>query len=651
MCGAILQNTAPSKDAAAYNYLAFKSHRAAASHILSLPELQRTFCENICEFQAHFVFFDVDVPLQKWEQIAMKGAQGTELAIPDFQFDRDCDRFLAHIACWIITFVKRHYDVSISMDGLRVMTANTKDKISYHIVLGDLFFRNANARAQFGQSISKSTQGKEIIGFPGTIDASVYNKGHRTFRGLYCNKYDNSKRDYTFRRRHAKENWFTPVDGVPGCQFATWDGNKEKQILQSMLTYNVHQRGRPLPPAGVATYTDEKVVNVANREVKEEFIKRVHSHVLGTLPTLRHWVNGNTVYCMTPKGGRRCPHGVLHKSNNFHMKIINRELYYDCASFQQSGAQNTCTPRLTNLSNGRLLASESSVVHSEGGAPGEADPFGADNSSSKLPAMYGVEREMYYHTINIDGKPKDCIRPLSATFNEVCEEADGHESNGKSGTIVECSFCGLGKTHALCDLVAEDHSGGESQKILIIVHRVKLAQKVAEDLNRRIVTAPDRVGLAVDLYSDTGRFPEGSPITSTRLVVCVNSLWRVSEQDWDLIAIDEVPEVIKAVCTLQHKSRASNRWAIWEILVELVSAAKRVYLMSAQVGVKPANEDSAVELLCQARRTDAFGKAKDCKWQMNAANPLKDIKYKFIFTDHNEIALEQIKDRLHAGRT
>ena len=36
---------------------------------------------------------------------------------------------------------------------------------------------------------------------------------------------------------------------------------------------------------------------------------------------------------------------------------------------------------------------------------------------------------------------------------------------------------------------------------------------------------------------------------------------------------------------------------------------------------------------------------------MNAANPLKDIKYKFIFTDHNEIALEQIKDRLHAGRT
>lgn len=71
--------------------------------------------------------------------------------------------------------------------------------------------------------------------------------------------------------------------------------------------------------------------------------------------------------------------------------------------------------------------------------------------------------------------------------------------------------------------------------------------------------------------------------------------------------------------------------------------------MSAQAGIKSAAEDSVVKLLFQAGRTDECGKAQDCKWQMNSANPLQDTKYSFIYTDHNEMALQEISDRLSAG--
>ena len=71
--------------------------------------------------------------------------------------------------------------------------------------------------------------------------------------------------------------------------------------------------------------------------------------------------------------------------------------------------------------------------------------------------------------------------------------------------------------------------------------------------------------------------------------------------------------------------------------------------MSAQAGIKSAAEDPVAKLLFQAGRTDECGKAQDCKWQMNSAKPLRDTKYSFIYTDHNEMALQELSDRLSAG--
>ena len=101
------------------------------------------------------------------------------------------------------------------------------------------------------------------------------------------------------------------------------------------------------------------------------------------------------------------------------------------------------------------------------------------------------------------------------------------------------------------------------------------------------------------------------------------------------------------MCVAQgHKN---NRWVAWDQFVELVKDAGRVYAMSAQAGIKPAAEDTVAKLLFQAGRSDEGGKAQDCKWQMNSAKPLRDTKYSFIYTDHNEMALQEISDRLRGG--
>jgi hypothetical protein len=188
-----------------------------------------------------------------------------------------------------------------------------------------------------------------------------------------------------------------------------------------------------------------------------------------------------------------------------------------------------------------------------------------------MPAVYGIERERYEYTVDVNGKPKACVRPLSGTFED-------------NRTIVEGSDPGTGKTHALCDLIKEDHTatpsaGSDSSddesdmspddgelgmdsddtdgatdvslraaehgdKVLVVLHRVELCKKIHADLNR--------FGLGFELYSE---LPNGM-INCSRLVVCVNSLWRIAEREWDLIAIDETPEVIKAVCLLENKGHS-----------------------------------------------------------------------------------------------
>ena len=63
--------------------------------------------------------------------------------------------------------------------------------------------------------------------------------------------------------------------------------------------------------------------------------------------------------------------------------------------------------------------------------------------------------------------------------------------------------------------------------------------------------------LGFQLYStDTTDFEN-----ATRLVICIGSLWKVQCEEFDLVCIDEVPEVIKQfkqLCGLETKHPSSG---------------------------------------------------------------------------------------------
>ena len=187
MYGAILQNTAPSLDGSArhHHYLPFKDHDEAASHILSMPQRERTFTEVIRGSQPHMVFFDVDFKYEDWEGLAVKTVQDNLITdwVGDFGSELHRDMLCRCAVDWICGFFAEYYFLVVPPTELLVMTANRKDKVSYHIVVTRLFWPNASARFQFRKEMEKSTLGKEIIGME-IFDAKVYNNGHRTMRGV-----------------------------------------------------------------------------------------------------------------------------------------------------------------------------------------------------------------------------------------------------------------------------------------------------------------------------------------------------------------------------------------------------------------------------------------------------------------------------------
>ena len=64
--------------------------------------------------------------------------------------------------------------------------------------------------------------------------------------------------------------------------------------------------------------------------------------------------------------------------------------------------------------------------------------------------------------------------------------------------------------------------------------------------------------LGFGLYTDNDACEDAD-----RLIICIDSLWKVKNREWDLIAIDETPEVIKQMCGLKKKRSLSGKWSTW----------------------------------------------------------------------------------------
>ena len=272
-----------------------------------------------------------------------------------------------------------------------------------------------------------------------------------------------------------------------------------------------------------------------------------------------------------------------------------------------------------------------------------------------LPIGWEVPREMYT-CLRPDGRP--AVRPYA--WPESQSSCSGTATQG----IVECTDMGGGKTFQMQRCVFREHTRRDTEwqrkcyeietgkqatflgdfpmnpdwdvvnrfvrevpfigdKVLVILHRVTLCDSVMTDYLGN---------LGFQIYSsDTTDFEK-----ATRLVICIDSLWKVQCEQWDLVVIDEIPEVLKQMCSLKMKKAASGKWNVWRKLRSIVRDAKRFLLMSAQA-------DSLVKLFLDRCHVTAH-------WQQNSTPLLGDLTYEIVHHEDPEVGYQIIEQALQEDK-
>ena len=214
-----------------------------------------------------------------------------------------------------------------------------------------------------------------------------------------------------------------------------------------------------------------------------------------------------------------------------------------------------------------------------------------------------VNREFY--TYQREGNAlKAAVRPFHDTF---AQSEDRH-------VIVDSSNMGTGKSYAADKYIywrieQWKHQHGEHSesqfKCLCIVHRVQLANEIHTEYLRKH---------DFKLYLDDNA-EGGSVRDAKRLVICIDSLWKVEFEDWDCVIIDEIPEVLKSICRLKKKHPHSGKWNVWAKFRLVLQNCRRNILLSA-------NADTLVRLTLD----DLFEPGQQ-KWQQNCKATLGHLTY------------------------
>ncbi len=99
--------------------------------------------------------------------------------------------------------------------------------------------------------------------------------------------------------------------------------------------------------------------------------------------------------------------------------------------------------------------------------------------------------------------------------------------------------------------------------------------------------------------------------------------------------IDEVHEMIGAMCQLRQKSEGSGKWMVWKKLLHIISTSKRTLFTSAQA-------DARVECLFNETGIQPH-------WQMNEQPLLAHLSYRIIHYDSPEVGYQIILDSIRDG--
>lgn len=143
-----------------------------------------------------------------------------------------------------------------------------------------------------------------------------------------------------------------------------------------------------------------------------------------------------------------------------------------------------------------------------------------------------------------------CMKPLPTRDGLVCVRAN----------------MGIGKTKALVQALGKLPAG---DAILVVTFGIALANKLTDDLNGH--------GLRFTNYQDVLR---PNRLTQERLVVCLDSLWRVPEQTFAVVVLDEAVSLFEHFDS-PHMSKRSGHTCLH--LEVLLMRARTTYLLDASL--------------------------------------------------------------------
>jgi hypothetical protein len=215
------------------------------------------------------------------------------------------------------------------------------------------------------------------------------------------------------------------------------------------------------------------------------------------------------------------------------------------------------------------------------------------------PSLWLVPRLTYEYEVG--GRPR--ARPFPRDFHG----------------IVDSSEMGMGKTFQLVELIK---TLGSSASVLLILHSVSLCESFMDILE----------GLGFELYSDTT-----GVLMGRRIVVCINSLARVPSREFDLVAIDETPEVVASLVTLRPRVGFGTKWVVWDRLRDCMRHATRRLFMSAQ-------SDALVQAFLAALGVE------EAQWQMAQGHPLSILRYYFVYCESEQLLYGELVTRLQEGQ-
>ena len=584
-----------------YHYRSFANEDAVYEHVASRPRSERYFFEMIvhspesCIDSASRVHFDLEWDTGDDDKTTM------DMPTKEHYLDAFCD--------FIDAFMRKHYDTNVPRSELLVLDASIPSKLSFHVLL-PLVFTCVDQRIDIKARIAHERLDAEPDTFEklkGCPDETIYTR-NRVFRMPLCNK----------RGKNNHLQWWSE-GSLP-------QPTHERLLFTQAMLCSKHSLNFPELPPPVFELTNttraKRIRLIRNPRdpstCRPEQVTKLERAIYTALTAMgdttsriRTWDDTDSVYMQT-NAERRCPHGRAHHEDNFHIRIIDGKICYQC-----SYTKDEC------VSNGPLIPI----------------PIGT------IPPMWNVPREEYEFT-RPDGRP--AVAP--------------YDFSGKRG-IVECSDMGGGKTYQMEQLIFYEHTAREVEwqhklyeaelgrppviiggclpgdmkemllafektkpfvggKVLIILHRVTLCNSVMTTY---------LAALGFQLYSsNTTNFEH-----ATRLVICIDSLWKVQCEEFDLVCIDEVPEVIKQLTGLETKHPSSGKWNVWMKLRTIMRNAKRFLLMSAQA-------DSLVKHFLDKCHLTAH-------WCQNKTPLLSHLHYEFAHFEAAEMGYRRLIGALEAN--